>query len=188
MVSQHNIYNILAALGCALGLGVKPATAIEAVASFSPPPGRMEEVRKGVFVDYAHTPDALEKALIALKQDLRYKRVILVFGCGGEREKEKRPLMGRVASLHSDYCMVTNDNPRGENPRRIIAQIVEGIDRKKRCLYEIIPERRIAIKKALRIKKDQSTAILIAGKGHESYQIIGRQQIKFSDKQVVKEC
>ena len=184
---KFNIYNILTALGCAFSLGIKPATALEAIKTFSPPPGRMEEVKKGVFVDYAHTPDALGKVLVSLKQDLKYKKIILVFGCGGEREKEKRPLMGKIASLYSDYCIVTNDNPRGENPFGIIKQIVKGLNKKKGCLYEVIPERKEAIKKALKIKKDKFTVILIAGKGHESYQIIGRQRIKFSDRQVVKE-
>jgi UDP-N-acetylmuramoyl-L-alanyl-D-glutamate--2,6-diaminopimelate ligase len=143
----------------------------------------MEEVANNVFVDYAHTPDALEKVLNALNRMKRGK-IITVFGCGGDRDREKRPLMGRVAERLSDVIVITNDNPRTEDPERIIEDILSGIVRKD--IVEVIPDRKEAIFRALSFK-EADDIVLIAGKGHENYQEFGKDRVSFSDRDVVKE-
>jgi UDP-N-acetylmuramoyl-L-alanyl-D-glutamate--2,6-diaminopimelate ligase len=131
-----------------------------------------------VIVDYAHTPDALEKVLKELKK-LTSGRLIVVFGCGGERDKTKRPLMGRIASTFSSLVILTSDNPRREDPLRIIEEIKEGLI--DGTPYLIIPDRREAIREAIRRARKDDT-VLIAGKGHEIYQIIGDERIPFDDR------
>ncbi|SMP04826.1 UDP-N-acetylmuramoylalanyl-D-glutamate--2,6-diaminopimelate ligase [Desulfurobacterium pacificum] len=145
-------------------------------------PGRLEEVAPNVFVDYAHTPDALEKVLKALRE-LKPSKIITVFGCGGDRDREKRPLMGKVAERFSDKIVITSDNPRNEDPEKIIAEILEGIEEKEKV--EIVPDRKEAILKALKVK-EPNDVVLIAGKGHENYQIVGDKVIHFSDSEVVR--
>ena len=139
---------------------------------------------KNVIVDYAHTPDALEKLLMMAREIIEGK-LITVFGCGGDRDKTKRKIMGMAAGILSDYCIITSDNPRTEDPIRIIEEIEDGmeiIDSK----YEKIVDRRKAIEKALKILNDDDL-LLIAGKGHEDYQIIGNTKIHFDDREVVRE-
>ena len=137
-----------------------------------------------VFVDYAHTPDALDNVLKSIKAFAR-GRIITVFGCGGNREKEKRPLMGRIAQKYSDLAIITSDNPRYEEPSEIIKDILIGIDKNKEN-YIVTVDRKDAIKEAIQRAKE-GDIVLIAGKGHENYQIIKDEIVEFDDKLVAKE-
>ena len=179
---EFNAYNLTAAFGALTLLGFPPAKVSKAFEGIKPP-GRLEEVAPGVFVDYAHTPDALEKLLKAVSS-FTEGRVITVFGCGGERDREKRAPMGRIAENLSHLVIITNDNPRGEEPERIISDILKGLKRPDRAL--VIPDRREAIFKALSLKGPEDS-VVIAGKGHENYQIIGSKRLPFSDAEVVRE-
>ncbi len=181
LVGPHNLLNIMAAVATALALEVPLEAAAKGVAQVKRVPGRMEKVwgEPAVFVDYAHTPDALEKALKGLRPLVR-GRLIVVFGCGGERDRGKRPLMGEVASRLADLVVVTSDNPRGEDPLEIIEEIRSGLLPGR--AHEIVPDRREAIRWALREASPQD-AVLIAGKGHETYQIIGTSRRPFDDRE-----
>ncbi len=142
----------------------------------------MERIRSGevdVFIDYAHTPDALENVLKNLK--LIYDKIVIVFGCGGDRDKSKRPVMGRIASENCLQCIVTDDNPRSEPADKIAQDIIEGMKKKN---YTHIPDRREAILKGREIAYELKAALLIAGKGHETYQEKAGVKKYFSDKEV----
>ncbi len=178
---RFNLYNILAALSWGFSVGFSYDFLRKSLLRLSLPKGRMEEVEKGVFVDYAHTPDALEAALSALKQ-AGFKKIITVFGCGGDRDKKKRPVMGKIACLNSSFCFVTNDNPRSERPQIIARDIIKGFDRDN---FKLVLDRSRAIRAALVMKRNSGTAVLIAGKGHEDYQVFGKNKIHFSDQQEV---
>jgi UDP-N-acetylmuramoyl-L-alanyl-D-glutamate--2,6-diaminopimelate ligase len=149
-------------------------------------PGRFEPVNAGqpfrIIVDYAHTDDALEKVLLSARE-ITSGRLILVFGCGGERDRSKRPAMGAVAVRNSDYAIVTSDNPRGEDPFAIMREIEEGMNGRQ---HSVIVDRRGAIRTALSQAKEGDT-VLIAGKGHETYQTIGTVSHPFDDRVVAKE-
>ncbi len=179
---EFNGYNLSAAFGALTLSGIDPHKLEEAFSGVKVP-GRLEEVYPGVFVDYAHTPDALEKLL---KTVSRFKRgrLITVFGCGGERDQGKRAPMGKVAYNFSDLVIITSDNPRGEDPLKIIDDILKGIPSRERVL--VIPDRREAILKALSLKGEEDL-VVIAGKGHEDYQIVGDRKIPFKDQEIVKE-
>ncbi|WP_456341662.1 UDP-N-acetylmuramoyl-L-alanyl-D-glutamate--2,6-diaminopimelate ligase [Thermovibrio sp.] len=179
---EFNGYNLCGAFGALALCGIEPESLSEAFLGIKVP-GRLEEVYPGVFVDYAHTPDALEKLLKTVSSFTK-GRLITVFGCGGERDREKRAPMGRVARELSDLVIITSDNPRKEEPQRIIADILKGISSKEGVL--VVPDRRRAIEKALSLKGKEDV-VVIAGKGHEDYQIIGDRKIPFKDQQVVKE-
>ena len=186
---KFNVSNILASVAV-LGAFEIPLDVIklgiEAIANV---PGRLEDVPNNrgfsVFVDYAHTPDALKNVIEALRE-LKLQRIITVFGCGGDRYSAKRPLMGEVASLLSDVVIVTSDNPRGEDPVNIINDILPGVKKTGRD-YIIAEDRREAIKKAVGMAK-KGDIILIAGKGHETYQIVGKETRHFDDKEEVLKC
>ena len=182
LTGLFNVYNTLAAAAVGYGFGIDPETLRQAVASFSSVPGRMEVVelpgRRTAVVDYAHTPDALKNVLETLRKTAR-RRIITVFGCGGDRDREKRPLMGAAAARLSDVCIVTSDNPRREDPMEIIDMIVAGMDKED---LVVEPDRRKAIREAYRISEEEDI-ILVAGKGHEDYQILGTEKIHFSDKE-----
>jgi UDP-N-acetylmuramoyl-L-alanyl-D-glutamate--2,6-diaminopimelate ligase len=194
---RHNVENALAALGIALLLGVPLGRALEGIAAAPPVPGRLEPVpnRRGfaVFVDYAHTPDALERSIAALR-NLTAARLIVVFGCGGDRDRKKRPLMGQVAARGADVVVVTSDNPRTEVPQTIVDQIVAGVEREpldRMALtalgnvgkgYAVEIDRRTAITAAIRAARS-GDIVLIAGKGHEDYQILGKEKIHFDDRE-----
>jgi UDP-N-acetylmuramoyl-L-alanyl-D-glutamate--2,6-diaminopimelate ligase len=185
---RPNIYNMMAATGAALslGLGVEPiAQALETVHGV---PGRMEPVQAGqsfaVIVDYAHTPDALEK-LLQTVAELPHGKVITVFGCGGDRDRTKRPVMGRIAVRLSSYAIVTSDNPRTEDPLAIMQEIRGGLDEGP-ATCELIPDRREAIGRAVALARPDDV-VVIAGKGHETYQVIGRETVPFDDRAVARE-
>ncbi len=189
---QFNILNYLATLGVLLAKQIPISKSIEIFSNFTGVRGRLEKVanNKGihVFVDYAHTPDALENVLKTLvdvrRESKNGKKIITVFGCGGDRDKGKRPIMGEIASRMSDFAVITSDNPRTEDPAQIIKDIEAGCAGRKN--YEIEADRKKAIEKALNIAKN-GDAVLIAGKGHEDYQIVGITKYHFDDVEVVKE-
>ncbi len=160
--------------------------AISCLAQSPQVPGRMELVASvnnvQCFVDYAHTPDAVENVCRTMKELCRQGRVITVFGCGGDRDRGKRPLMGEAAARYSDVCLVTSDNPRSEDPETIIDEIMPGIPAEKR---HRITDRAEAIRAALGIARP-GDCVLIAGKGHENYQIFADGPITFSDSAVVQ--
>ena len=194
LVGRHNVYNILAAVGVGLVQGVPLETSAAGVATLKTVPGRFEQVDAGqlftVVVDYAHTEDALYR-LLTTAQTVRTGRIITVFGCGGDRDRGKRPKMGRVAARYSDVVVVTSDNPRTEDPDAIIREILPGVEAGLREAgygrYQVQADRREAIAEAMRLARP-GDLVLIAGKGHEDYQIIGREKHPFDDRVVAREA
>ena len=186
-----NVYNVLAAVGAAMAEGV-PAPVIKAcMEEFTSVPGRFELVRGGqdfaVIVDYAHTPDGLENILHTARQ-IAKKRIITVFGCGGDRDNTKRPIMGRIAAELSDYVVATSDNPRSEDPQRILDMVEAGVEEKIGDKpHEAIIDRREAIFRAVELA-ERDDIVIIAGKGHENYQILKDETIHFDDKEVALEA
>lgn len=186
LIGRHNVYNALAAAGLALSLGVSPEAIEEGLADVRTVPGRLQRViclpGVEVFVDYAHTDDALRNVLGVLKP-LARGRLIVVFGCGGNRDASKRPMMGRAAADLADVIFITSDNPRDEDPPVIINDILRGLNQHDMQRVRIDADRRRAIRAALEESRP-SDVVLIAGKGHEDYQIIGRQKFHFDDVEV----
>ncbi|MCL2204373.1 MAG: UDP-N-acetylmuramoyl-L-alanyl-D-glutamate--2,6-diaminopimelate ligase [Defluviitaleaceae bacterium] len=184
-LGRYNVYNCLAAIGVAQLLGVHAAAIREGVAQIAQVPGRLQAIpnQRGVqvFVDYAHSPDGLKSTIQAVRE-LTNRRVITLFGCGGDRDKEKRPQMGRIAGELSDYVLLTSDNPRTEDPAEIIRHIEAGV-KETPVLYEINENRREAICAGVKLLKE-GDALIIAGKGHENYQIIGTTKHHFDDYEV----
>jgi len=182
-----NVMNALGAFAAGLTLGYAPEAIARGIESVDAVPGRMQPVRLGqpfgVLVDYAHTPDALQTVLTSARSLARGK-LICVFGCGGDRDKGKRPVMGRIAVSLSDHAVITSDNPRSEDPLAIIAEIEEGA-RSLPGAYEVVPERRAAIARALGLARE-GDVVLIAGKGHEDYQILRDRTIHFSDSETAE--
>lgn len=180
-----NLYNLLSAIACVESLGHSLGEIVEVLGRIRSVPGRMEKLGGGgkptVIVDYAHTPDALEQTLLAIKRHNRGK-IYCIFGCGGDRDSSKRPFMGKIAQSYSDQCIVTNDNPRGEIPERIAEDILSGMNNPKGVLVEL--DRQKAIFNTLGRVNPQDI-ILIAGKGHEDYQEIQGVKLPFSDKEQV---
>jgi UDP-N-acetylmuramoyl-L-alanyl-D-glutamate--2,6-diaminopimelate ligase/murE/murF fusion protein len=198
LVGEHNLENILCAAGVAAALNLSNAdvkSGIEAVATI---PGRLESIdntaERYVYVDYAHTPDALENVIMALKAVIK-DRLICVFGCGGDRDKDKRPLMGEIAARLCDLAIITSDNPRTEDPMAIINHIIEGALKAKGRQFQpadlgngfkqkgftVEADRKQAIRLGIAVSKPGDT-VLIAGKGHETYQILGSTTIDFDDR------
>src|SRR2546422_684035 len=186
LMGKPNLFNIGAAIGAGIALGVPPDAISYGIEQLRNVPGRFEPVNAGqrfrVIVDYAHTDDALEK-LLRSARDITAGRLILVFGCGGERDRSKRPAMGKVAARESDYAIVTSDNPRGEDPIEIIREIEHGM---RDARHSVIVDRREAIRRALLEAKEGDT-VVIAGKGHETYQTIGATSYAFDDRVVARE-
>lgn len=190
LVGRHNVCNALAAAGLARAVGV-PVEALErGLGSVRNIPGRLQRVPGlrdvEVFVDYAHTDDALRNVARVLKP-LARRRLIIVFGCGGDRDRPKRPLMGQAAAAFADAVIVTSDNPRTEDPQRIIDDILEGFDADVRRRVLVEPDRRSAIQAAL-AGAAGGDVVLIAGKGHENYQIVGHRRLHFDDMEVVMQA
>ena len=182
LLGRFNVSNLLGVLGTMLVSGVPFERATAGIADLKPVTGRMQRLggdgKPLVVVDYAHTPDALEKTLVALKDVARADggRLVVVFGCGGDRDRGKRPLMGAVASRHADAVVVTSDNPRNEDPAAIIKDIEPGVT----VAHEVIEDRREAIARSI-AEADASDVVLLAGKGHESYQEVAGRRLPFSD-------
>ncbi|MDX2066259.1 MAG: UDP-N-acetylmuramoyl-L-alanyl-D-glutamate--2,6-diaminopimelate ligase [Fimbriimonadaceae bacterium] len=185
---QYNVENFAATLACIGALGRPWREVVNALPQIQPVPGRFQPVPNArgvdVIVDYAHTPDALEK-LIAAARQLTKGRIITVFGCGGDRDRTKRPQMGDIARRASDIVVVTSDNPRTEDPDAIIAEILHGESASD--TLQVVPDRATAIRAAIRLAAAGDT-ILIAGKGHETYQIVGGQTFPFSDWNTAQEA
>lgn len=192
LVGRFNVYNVLGAIAAALAEGIELSKIAESLSEVDAVEGRMEIVNAGqeflVLVDYAHTPDGLENALSTIRQFAEGK-VYCVFGCGGDRDRAKRPLMGSVAAKYADYVFVTSDNPRTEDPERILQDIVPGlaVAGYEPSRYETVVDRREAIQNAIR-RAAPGDCILIAGKGHETYQDIMGVKHPFDDREVAKEA
>jgi UDP-N-acetylmuramoyl-L-alanyl-D-glutamate--2,6-diaminopimelate ligase len=188
LMGTPNLYNMGAAIGVAVGLGLSSDAIRGGLESIPDVPGRFEPVYAGqnfrVIVDYAHTDDALRK-LLASAREITSGRILVVFGCGGDRDRSKRPLMGEAAAHGADRIFVTSDNPRSEDPLAIIREIEGGV-RQAGGNYEVVPDRREAIRAALAAASGGDT-VVIAGKGHEAYQIIGNRTFPFDDKAVARE-
>lgn len=194
LVGEHNVYNLLGAIGVALHDGATADQIREAASHITNVPGRFERVTSGqdftVVVDYAHTEDALVRLLTAA-QALKTDRIITVFGCGGDRDRGKRPKMGRAAVEYSDVVVLTSDNPRTEDPMAILREVEVGVrealTRRRAVQYRLVPDRREAIGAAIR-EAHRGDMVLIAGKGHEDYQIIGTNKVHFDDREVAREA
>ena len=191
LIGEHNVMNLLAACGVGLALGMNPSSVASALESVPSVPGRFERVEAGqpflLVVDYAHTPDALQRVLVTARK-LTGARLGVVFGCGGDRDRGKRPIMGEIAARLCDRVWVTSDNPRSEDPLAIMREIETGLrgigpasDR-----YVMIPDRRAAIRAAIEWARP-GDEIVIAGKGHEAYQIIGSELFPFDDRAMARQ-
>lgn len=189
LVGQYNVYNLAAAYGVASLLGIENEQILIALSSLKAPKGRFEMIsgpnQTNVIIDYAHTPDALLKILKAVADVSDHGRIITVIGCGGDRDKAKRPKMAQIAVNHSDQVIFTSDNPRGENPQSIIDEMVEGVFEDQMAKVVEIVDRRNAIKTAIRLSR-QEDIVLIAGKGHENYQEIEGKRLPFDDAEIAR--
>jgi len=189
LIGKHNFYNFLAAISAALVWSVPAEAIVEGIARLKSVPGRFEMVPNNlglnVVVDYAHTDAALDNLLQAVRS-LNPKKIILVFGCGGDRDRSKRPRMGEVAARLADWTVITSDNPRSEDLEKIISEIEQGFQKLGNHNYEKIVDRKKAIETALRLAR-KGDWVVIAGKGHENYQIFKDRTIVFSDVEVAKE-
>jgi UDP-N-acetylmuramoyl-L-alanyl-D-glutamate--2,6-diaminopimelate ligase len=198
LLGEPNLLNILGASALSVALGIEPGAVVEGARRCLGAPGRMEAIKTrpgmNVLVDYAHKPDALEAVLRTVRK-LTPGKIICVFGCGGDRDRGKRPLMGAIAARLADVPIVTSDNPRSEQPLAIIAEIETGLknggrDRGKESApgggYVVEPDRRAAIKRGMEIASAGDT-VVVAGKGHENYQLLGSRVIHFDDREVVRE-
>jgi UDP-N-acetylmuramyl-tripeptide synthetase len=187
LIGRYNIYNILAAVCWGISEGLPFKVIKSAIEKFKNVPGRLERIigggRRNIFVDYAHTPDALFNVISALRP-LTAGKVVVVFGCGGQRDKLKRPKMGRIVSELADYAIITSDNPRSEPPLQIIQDIRKGINKDN---YRVIPDRFKAIYEAIKLT-GKNDCLIIAGKGHEDYQVLKNKVLRFSDRKAVEKC
>jgi UDP-N-acetylmuramoyl-L-alanyl-D-glutamate--2,6-diaminopimelate ligase len=185
LLGDHNLQNLSVAAGVACALGVDAATIGAGLAAVTTVPGRLERVVSrqpfAVLVDYAHTPDALERAIAALRP-LCAGRLRVVFGCGGDRDRGKRPRMGEAVARGADVAYVTSDNPRSEDPDAIIAGILDGVRAAGGAPAVVLPDRREAIRTAVQ-DASAGDVVLIAGKGHEDYQILRERRVHFDDRE-----
>jgi len=185
LVGQFNLANLLAGVGAVLQLGIDLDTIAQGLPQFKGVPGRMERVEAKpnqdvtVIVDYAHTPDSLENLLKASRPFIKGK-MICVFGCGGDRDRTKRPIMGKIAADLADVVVVTSDNPRTENPTQILEDVLAGIPNHIKPIVQ--GDRSLAIETAIKTAQ-AGDGVLIAGKGHEDYQILGTEKIHFDDRE-----
>ena len=190
LLGRYNVANHLAAAGLCLGAGLDLGTVAAGLSSLKGVPGRLEKVSGNgdfaVLVDYAHTDDALQNVLTTLKP-LCQGRLIVLFGCGGDRDKTKRPRMAAVVEQLADVVFVTSDNPRTEKPEAIIADIMVGFRDLSSERLTVEPDRRKAIELAIATARPDDIVVL-AGKGHETYQIIGDKKFDFSDKDIARQC
>jgi UDP-N-acetylmuramoyl-L-alanyl-D-glutamate--2,6-diaminopimelate ligase len=185
LIGDFNVVNALGAAAAAWHLGMSTATIAARLRTAPQVPGRLEIIneRPTVLRDYAHTPDALERAIAAVRPFTR-RRLIVVFGCGGDRDRGKRPQMGNIAERGADHVILTSDNPRTEDPEEIIDDIERGMRREN---HERIEERDLAILQALDMADPNNDVVLLAGKGHENYQIRGTTKFPFDEKAIVAE-
>lgn len=186
LLGRHNVYNALAAMAVARANGIDDKYIAQGLCRLTGVPGRMERIEEGqnfyVFVDFAYTDESLSRAFDTV-EPFKKGRVLVVFGCGGERDRTKRPLMGKTACSRADRVFLTNDNPRREDPEAIFADILQGMNGFSN--YEMVPDRAQAIKKAL-ASAQKDDIVIIAGKGHEDYQLVGTEKRHFSDQEIVR--
>jgi UDP-N-acetylmuramoyl-L-alanyl-D-glutamate--2,6-diaminopimelate ligase len=187
LIGRHNVYNILGVLATAHGLGLEIAPSVQGIERLRTVPGRFERIEQGqpfsVLVDYAHTDDALRNVLQAAR-GVATGRLLVVFGAGGDRDRGKRARMGRVAAQYADMALITSDNPRTEEPMAIMRAIEAGFrEIGQASQYRLIADRTSAIHEAIGLAQ-AGDAVVIAGKGHETYQIIGDQRFSFDDRQI----
>ena len=186
LLGQPNLYNLLGAIGAAQIAGLPNETIAQGIRNLASVRGRFERVGGDsgptVIVDYAHKPDALDKLLRAVREIAGRKRVVVLFGCGGDRDRGKRPQMGQIATRLADFTILTSDNPRSEDPEAILDEIEEGLGATNKARYTRIADRRAAIGKAIG-EAGSDDVIVIAGKGHEAYQVVGDQIIHFDDRE-----
>ena len=189
LAGRYNIYNALAGISAVLAFGLSLSEIKSGLKSLKSVPGRFEKVNANadfhIIVDYAHTPDGM-KQVLSTARALTDNKIITVFGCGGDRDRLKRPQMGSIASELSDYTIITSDNPRTEDPMKIIGEIVKGIKDTSGTTLEIIPDRKSAIQRAMELAKENDL-VMILGKGHETYQVLKDTVVPFDDRQIVKE-
>lgn len=187
LLGRHNVYNALAAWAAAQAQGISTEQIVKGLAALPGVPGRMERIDEGqpffTFVDFAYTNESLQRAIATVKP-FAQAQLLIVFGCGGQRDRTKRPLMGHTACSQADFVFLTNDNPRCEDPKQIFNDILAGMKDFKN--YKIIPDRAEAIRCALAAAKP-GDIVIIAGKGHENYQLIGAEKKHFSDQETVRE-
>ncbi|MBQ0150579.1 MAG: UDP-N-acetylmuramoyl-L-alanyl-D-glutamate--2,6-diaminopimelate ligase [Bacteroidales bacterium] len=190
LIGEHNAYNVLAIYATAIALGAEPTETLVAISTLESAPGRLENLRGprdiSVVIDYAHTPDAMENVLKTLREIAPERQLVCIFGCGGDRDKTKRPEMAQVAEKMADRIFVTSDNVRTEKPEDIIADIRAGFTAKGLSKTITITDRKEAIRTAILTAPDSAT-ILLAGKGHENYQVIGKEKIHFDEKEIVND-
>ena len=190
LIGAHNAYNLLALYTTAMVLGADRDEALIALSSLRPAPGRLENMKGpkdiSVIIDYAHTPDALENVLKTIREIASDRQLICLFGCGGDRDRTKRPEMGNIAQKLADRIIVTSDNSRTEKTSDIMAEIKSGMDTSGRAKSLFIEDREEAIRTAIMLA-DQGSVILLAGKGHETYQITGTEKIHFDEREIVTE-
>ncbi len=190
LMGKFNLYNILGAFGAGIALGYSAKDLIERLKTVKKVPGRFETVNESqnfmAVVDYAHTDDGLLNILSSLSE-IKKKRIITVFGAGGDRDISKRPKMAKAAAKYSDYIIITSDNPRTESPDKIIKDIMQGIAEASypEKQYKIVKDRDLAIKEGVMLAKE-GDILLVAGKGHETYQVLGKEKIHFDDREVIK--
>ncbi|NLV15786.1 MAG: UDP-N-acetylmuramoyl-L-alanyl-D-glutamate--2,6-diaminopimelate ligase [Syntrophomonadaceae bacterium] len=184
-----NVYNSLAAISVGIAENVAPDVIRKGIEKVAGVPGRFELIDEGqnysVIVDYAHTPDGLEN-ILKTAREIAEARIITVFGAGGDRDRTKRPLMGRIAAQYSDFSIITSDNPRSEDPLAIIDEIMVGVKENDRAHYAIVPDRREAIRHSVYLA-NKDDLVIIAGKGHEDYQIIKGEILPFDDRRIARE-
>lgn len=190
LIGEHNAYNLLAVYACAVEIGIEKEEALIALSTLKGAPGRLETIKandgKTVVIDYAHTPDALENVLKTLKAVCPQAELVCLFGCGGDRDRSKRPEMAAVAQKYADRIIVTSDNSRSESTELIIKEICSGFSAEGKAKSICIADRKEAIRAALLFSKP-GASILLAGKGHETYQIIGTEKHHFDEREIVKE-
>lgn len=183
LIGKYNIYNMLSVIIYLQSLNIDEEKIKEIVKNLNPPTGRLDKIdyqKNMIIIDYAHTPDAVENILLAL-EPLKENKIYTIIGCGGNRDKEKRPIMGKIATELSDYVIITSDNPRDEDPNKIANDMIQNIDTDN---YEIIINRKNAINRGIQML-EKSDILLILGKGHEKFQVIGNDKIEFDDKKIV---
>ena len=190
LIGAHNAYNLLAIYSAAVCLGADRTETLVALSRLESAPGRLENIRGprdlAVVIDYAHTPDALENVLTTLRAIAQERQLICLFGCGGDRDKTKRPEMAKIAEKLADRLVITSDNPRTEDPEAIIADIKAGLSPESMAKSLFITNRREAIRTAI-LTAPEGATILLAGKGHEDYQIIGHEKRHFDEREIVEE-
>ena len=183
LIGKYNIYNMLSVIIYLQSLNIDEEKIKKIVKNLNPPTGRLDKIdyqKNMIIIDYAHTPDAVENILLAL-EPLKKNKIYTIIGCGGNRDKEKRPIMGKIATELSDYVIITSDNPRDEDPNKIANDMIQNIDTDN---YEIIINRKNAINRGIQML-EKSDILLILGKGHEKFQVIGNDKIEFDDKKIV---